>query len=465
MTVAITSPVAGPFDGNDVTTVFPFTFKVADDDELLVVFTSTLDVESEYTKDSDFSISLNADQNASPGGSVTLLGGALATDTKLTLVRDTQAVQEVDLTNQGAWLPEIMEEALDRSIMRLQELTDEMALTFRVNVSSSLDPDDVVEDLLDASDAAVVAQAAAEAAQVAAEAAETNAETAETNAEAAESAAQTAETNAAASAVTAQVHEISWVTAGWVTATGYTASSPRQALSHGTKASSYVCILDHTSGSTTEPGVGASWATYWELLAECGADGADGADGSDGADGADGAGAGDVIGPASAADSQLAAFDTTTGKLIKDSGIPVANADAAYTHSQTAHAPTNADNTAANETSHTNVAKTDVDQDWSAPQRAESDLTDTDASYAIATDQDFYTAITGGVTISFTGMAAGRRGMILFNNTNGSTVAKNSYVKCDGDFLTTLSDAGIYLVSYFTKDATNVYVSCSQALS
>ncbi len=105
------------------------------------------------------------------------------------------------------------------------------------------------------------------------------------------------------------------------------------------------------------------------------------------------------------------------------------------------------------------------DQIWTAPQRAESDLTDTDASYDIATDQDFYTAITGGVTISFTGMATGRRGMILFNNTNGSTVAKNSYVKCDGDFLTTLSDAGVYLVSYFTKDATNVYVSCSQALS
>jgi len=36
-------------------------------------------------------------------------------------------------------------------------------------------------------------------------------------------------------------------------------------------------------------------------------------------------GAGDVVGPASAVDSNLAAFDTGTGKLIKDSGIPLAN--------------------------------------------------------------------------------------------------------------------------------------------
>ena len=36
--------------------------------------------------------------------------------------------------------------------------------------------------------------------------------------------------------------------------------------------------------------------------------------------GADGAGSGDVIGPASAVDNNFAAFNTTTGKLIKDSG-------------------------------------------------------------------------------------------------------------------------------------------------
>lgn len=38
-----------------------------------------------------------------------------------------------------------------------------------------------------------------------------------------------------------------------------------------------------------------------------------------------GGGSGDVVGPASAVDSNLAAFDTTTGKLIKDAGVPVSS--------------------------------------------------------------------------------------------------------------------------------------------
>ncbi len=70
---------------------------------------------------------------------------------------------------------------------------------------------------------------------------------------------------AAASALAAQVAELDWVPGGWVTATGYTHTTPRQVLEHN--GSSYVCILSHTSDSTSEPGIGASWATYWEILA------------------------------------------------------------------------------------------------------------------------------------------------------------------------------------------------------
>ena len=40
-------------------------------------------------------------------------------------------------------------------------------------------------------------------------------------------------------------------------------------------------------------------------------------------------GAGDVVGPASAVNNDLAAFDTTTGKLIKDSGVLTSDAASA----------------------------------------------------------------------------------------------------------------------------------------
>jgi len=49
--------------------------------------------------------------------------------------------------------------------------------------------------------------------------------------------------------------------AAWVTATAYTAGAVR---SNG--GTNYVCILAHTSGSSTEPGVGASWQTNWYAL-------------------------------------------------------------------------------------------------------------------------------------------------------------------------------------------------------
>jgi hypothetical protein len=49
----------------------------------------------------------------------------------------------------------------------------------------------------------------------------------------------------------------------WQTATSYTLS---QFVSNG--GSSYVCTLSHTSDASSEPGVGVSWATYWDILAQ-----------------------------------------------------------------------------------------------------------------------------------------------------------------------------------------------------
>lgn len=47
----------------------------------------------------------------------------------------------------------------------------------------------------------------------------------------------------------------------WVTSTAYVLGNSR---SNG--GNNYVCLIAHTSGASTEPGVGASWRTVWELL-------------------------------------------------------------------------------------------------------------------------------------------------------------------------------------------------------
>ena len=49
----------------------------------------------------------------------------------------------------------------------------------------------------------------------------------------------------------------------WVTATPYTVNDTVE-----NDGSGYICTADHTSGATTEPGVGADWATKWDLFVE-----------------------------------------------------------------------------------------------------------------------------------------------------------------------------------------------------
>lgn len=55
----------------------------------------------------------------------------------------------------------------------------------------------------------------------------------------------------------------------WVTATAYAVGN---IVSSG--GSSYICELAHTSGASTQPGVGGSWTTYWDLFAQQGSAGA-----------------------------------------------------------------------------------------------------------------------------------------------------------------------------------------------
>lgn len=90
----------------------------------------------------------------------------------------------------------------------------------------------------------------------------------------------------------------------WVTSTAY---EKLDTVERG--GSSYICTSSHTSGSTTEPGVGADWQTVWDLVA---------------AKGQDGAGTGDVVGPASSTDGEVALFDGATGKALKGGGALVA---------------------------------------------------------------------------------------------------------------------------------------------
>jgi hypothetical protein len=89
MTISSTNRKAGPYIGNGTTTVFPFYFKVftAADVEVVKLNVST-NVETTLALTTDYTVTLNTDQNANPGGSITLVAGALASGFNLVVTSD-----------------------------------------------------------------------------------------------------------------------------------------------------------------------------------------------------------------------------------------------------------------------------------------------------------------------------------------------------------------------------------------
>lgn len=140
MTISSTTRKAGPFDGNGVTTSFPFTFKVFAAADLRVVRTAPSGGEADLVLDSDYSVSLNGDQDANPGGTVTypVSGSPLPADWRLTLIGDIDYLQPTDITNGGGFYPQVIENALDRNVMLIQQVAEEAGRSIRVAVSDDV---------------------------------------------------------------------------------------------------------------------------------------------------------------------------------------------------------------------------------------------------------------------------------------------------------------------------------------
>jgi hypothetical protein len=72
--------------------------------------------------------------------------------------------------------------------------------------------------------------------------------------------------------------------------------------------------------------------------------------------------------------------------------------------------------------------------------------------------------LSGTATLTFTNITAGQSGYILLINTSGYAVSAAATTKVGSTFLTTVSAAGTYIISYFSN-GTNVYCTSSGALS
>jgi hypothetical protein len=123
MTISSTNRVAGPYTGSGTAATFPFTFKVFEAADLEVVTLNlTTFALATLALTTDYTVALNADQDSSPGGSITLTAGNLATGMTLTLTTDIAQLQGLDLTNGGAFYPDVVNAALDLLTILVQQL-------------------------------------------------------------------------------------------------------------------------------------------------------------------------------------------------------------------------------------------------------------------------------------------------------------------------------------------------------
>lgn len=137
MTVSATSRKAGPYSCNGVQTAFPFSFKVFSDSDVLVTITDVYGAESAATLITDYTVALNSDQDASPGGVVNMIVAPVNT-ALITLSSQVTASQSVVLTNQGGFYPKVISDAFDRMTILIQQLAEVVSRAPVVNISSGL---------------------------------------------------------------------------------------------------------------------------------------------------------------------------------------------------------------------------------------------------------------------------------------------------------------------------------------
>lgn len=142
MTITSTTRKAGPYPGNGVTTAFPFGFKVFKKEDVLVTFTDANGTDYELVLDSDYSVTLNEDQNNNPGGTITYPRAGsplaiLAATQRLTFTGDLPYTQPTDIPNLSPFFPEVVEDALDRAEIQIQQLKEISDRAIKVGVSDT----------------------------------------------------------------------------------------------------------------------------------------------------------------------------------------------------------------------------------------------------------------------------------------------------------------------------------------
>ena len=146
MSISSTTRKAGPYSCNGSTVAFPFSFKVFQASDVRVIRTDTNEAESDLVLGTNYTVALNADQDANPGGTVTTVT-TYASGNFITLTSKLENLQPLVLTNMGGFYPKVINNALDRLTILVQQVFEQVARAVKVPISSGLSPDQLIADL------------------------------------------------------------------------------------------------------------------------------------------------------------------------------------------------------------------------------------------------------------------------------------------------------------------------------
>lgn len=157
--------LAGPFTSEGQSRL-PFGFLIFEKTDVYVATADDPEAQAKMlVYGQDYSVEMNADQTATPGGTVVLTTPIIKGN--IFVVGSAVAyTQNMQLTNYSRFPPEIINEAMDRVVVQIQQLVERLGRTLSVPPTSDSTPEQLIEKLMAAQDDA---RQFAEAAQKSAE--------------------------------------------------------------------------------------------------------------------------------------------------------------------------------------------------------------------------------------------------------------------------------------------------------
>ena len=148
MTIADTSRRAGPYVGDGVTKVFPFSYKIFSTDQLTVLRADD-STSSQLVNGVDYRVTLNANQDISPGGSITLTT-AVPIGSNLAILSNVPYSQETIFTNKGGFYPDQLNESYDKNTAQIQQLKEKLDRAIVVPATQTKSPEELSRELFTA---------------------------------------------------------------------------------------------------------------------------------------------------------------------------------------------------------------------------------------------------------------------------------------------------------------------------